>query len=273
MPQTRKLTTSQPVRNTKPPRSSANIADNQLQDFGYRPAANKRNMVNVGPLERFISILAGSSLIGVGAERRNWKGVVLGLLGAGLVRRGWTGYCSGYALMGINHTDGKSTSSIRSKAGVKIERSVTINRSPQDLYTFWRDLENLPCVMSHLKEVAVHDQLRSHWVAAGPLGKEVEWEAEIVNERENEMISWKSLPESEIETAGSVRFTALPFDRGTQVTISLQYKPPGGRFIAKVASLFGQDMESRLIDDIYNFKRMMETREVPTTAGQPSGRN
>jgi uncharacterized membrane protein len=272
MPKTRKQTTDHSTRHLKRLRTTTNIDGDKFRGFGYQPAASKRKTVNVGPIERTISILGGSSLIAAAAERRNWSGVVLSCLGAGLIRRGWTGHCSGYALLGVNHAAGKSTSSIRSKEGVKVERSVTINRSPQDLYTFWRDFDNLPRVMSHLKEVDVYDQLRSRWVAVGPLGKEVEWEAEIINERENEMISWQSVPNSQIDTAGSVRFTPLSFDRGTRVTISMQYKPPGGKFVAKLASLFGQDLESKLIDDIYNFKRMMETEELPTSAAQPSGR-
>jgi uncharacterized membrane protein len=125
--------------------------------------------------------------------------------------------------------------------------------------------------MSHLDEVTVSGEGKSHWVATGPLKQRVEWDAEIINDRANELISWRSLPGGDIETAGSVHFAPLSHDRGTAVRVSIKYNPPGGRIGNAVAWMLGEGLERKLVGDLYNFKRAMEVGEVPTTAGQPRG--
>jgi uncharacterized membrane protein len=131
-------------------------------------------------------------------------------------------------------------------------------REPAELYSFWRELENLPKIMSHLKSVEPTDRVRSHWVADGPLGKSVEWDAEIFNDVENELIAWRSLPGSEVDTAGSVRFQALANNSGTVVTVNLKYDPPAGKVGAWVASLLGRDPGRMISEDLNRFKSLME---------------
>jgi uncharacterized membrane protein len=153
-----------------------------------------------------------------------------------------------------------------------VEKAVTINRPAADLYQFWRKLENLPQVMRHLDRVAATDGARSHWVAKGLLGRQVKWDAEIFNDRENEVIAWRSLPGGDVDTAGSVHFKQQDHDRGTIVAVSLKYDPPAGKLGAWAATLFGENPEESIAEDLRAFKQVMEAGEIPSTRGQPSGR-
>jgi uncharacterized membrane protein len=154
-----------------------------------------------------------------------------------------------------------------------VERAFTIQRSPEELYSYWRKLENLPRFMKHLERVEVLDERRSHWVARGPAGTHVEWDAEILEDAPNQRITWRSLEGADVANDGTVRFQAAPGDRGTEVRVSLSYSPPAGKLGATVARLFGENPEQQVRDDLRRFKNLMEAGEIPTTEGQPSGRN
>jgi len=143
-------------------------------------------------------------------------------------------------------------------------------RRAQELYVMWRDFENLPRFMSHLKSVKTYGN-RSHWVADGPTGP-VEWDADIVNDEPNRLIAWRSLQESQVATAGAVHFTPLGHDRGTEVLVELKYDPPGGKLGSWLAWLFGQEPGQQIREDLRRFKQLMEAGEVPSTKGQSSCR-
>jgi uncharacterized membrane protein len=155
---------------------------------------------------------------------------------------------------------------------MRVERSVTISKAPEELYAFWRDLENLPRIMRHLESVTVLSPARSHWRAKGPAGQHVEWDAEIINDIPNELIAWKSVDEASVPNAGSVRFVRAPGGRGTEVHVELEYEPPAGRIGAVAAKLFGESPDIQVREDLRRFKQMMETGEAATTDGQPTGR-
>ena len=144
-----------------------------------------------------------------------------------------------------------------------MEKVITINRTPEELFAFWRNFENLPTFMNHLELVAMRDEGISHWVAKGPAGMYVEWDARIINEVQNKVIGWQSLEGSTISTAGSVNFHEDPY--GTRVTVHLQYNPPGGKLGAAVAKLFGEVPNQTIREDLRRFKQLMETGEIPTT--------
>jgi uncharacterized membrane protein len=156
--------------------------------------------------------------------------------------------------------------------GLPVKATVTISRSPEELYRFWRDFENLPKFMAHLEEVRVTGD-RSHWVARGPAGTTVEWDAELTEDRPNEVIAWRSVEGSEVEHAGSIRFAPAPADRGTIVFVEMRYRPPGGVAGAAVAALFGEEPNQSMQRDLRRFKQVMETGEIVTTEGQPAGRS
>jgi uncharacterized membrane protein len=155
---------------------------------------------------------------------------------------------------------------------IHVAESVTINRSPEVLYRFWRDLQNLPRFMKHLESVRENEDWRSHWVARGPAGMTVEWEAEIIEDRMNELIVWRSLEGADVDSVGSVRFESAPGGRGSIVRVHMLYSPPAGAAGAAVAKLFGKDPEWQIKEDLRRFKQIMEAGEIITTEGQPAGR-
>jgi uncharacterized membrane protein len=226
---------------------------------------------NVGDQERLISSLAGACLAAFGLSSNRRGGLLLAGLGGALLYRGITGYCHTYGLLGVCTNKRAPNVAVPQQHGYKVEKTVIINRSPAELYSFWRELENLPKVMKHVKSVEVLDRDRSHWVAEGALGKDVEWDAEVYNDAENEMIAWRSLPGGEVDTAGSIHFKPIGQNRGTAVTVSMKYDPPAGKVGAWVASLTGSGLEKKLQEDLRNFKQLMESGEETSTEARASG--
>lgn len=157
-------------------------------------------------------------------------------------------------------------------AGIEVERTLTIDRSPQDLYRFWRNLENLPAILEHLVSVTATDEKRSHWIAEGPAGTRFEWDAELTDAVENQRLEWRSLPGAQVPNAGQVRFEQAPGDRGTEVRVLLRYDPPGGVIASKFAKLFRKEPSQEVREALRKLKQLMETGEIPTVEGQPAAR-
>ncbi len=155
---------------------------------------------------------------------------------------------------------------------VHLEKSIVINRSPEEVYMFWRELENLPRFMNHLREVKSTGGKQTHWTANAPAGSTIEWDAEITEDRPHESIRWQSLPGSEVDTMGSVRFERATGGRGTVVRVRMDYAPPMGKAGSIVAKLFGESPELQIPVDLHRLKQFMETGEIATTEGQPAGR-
>jgi uncharacterized membrane protein len=245
------------------------------------PGLFGRGNVNVGETERWASAIGGGALAVYGLTQliRNgsWGGAVLALVGGSLIYRGTSGYCAMYDATGIN-TAGTTEPAAKSPVvsvpagrGVKVEESIVINnRTPEELYHFWRNFENLPSFMNHLESVQMQGATRSHWVAKAPAGTSVEWDAEVYNEKEGELIAWRSLEGADVDSAGSVHFTAAPGGGGTEVKVVLKYDPPGGVIGATVAKLFGEEPSQQIQDDLRRFKQLMETGSA---SGQSSGRS
>lgn len=226
--------------------------------------------INVGAVERRASIAAGVAMLSYLVRKRPNMliGLPMGLEAGYMLYRGATGHCVIYQMMDINRAD-------NGHAGIKVERAVTVNKPRQELYRIWRNFENLPRFMTHLQKVSV-DELggdrRSHWVAKAPLGREIEWDSEITEERDNEYLEWRSLPGSIVASVGSVEFSDAPGGRGTIVKVSMQYHPLGGSMAAAFAKLFGEEPDVQVREDLRHFKQIMETGEIPSIEGQPSGR-
>jgi uncharacterized membrane protein len=143
-----------------------------------------------------------------------------------------------------------------------VVRSITINRPPEEVYQFWRNFENLPRFMSHLEEVRVIDEKRSHWRARGPAGLRVEWDSEITEDRPSEKIAWRSLEGADVPNAGVVRFAPGPRGRGTEVKLDMRYSPPGGVIGAAIATLLGEEPSQQAQENLRNLKRVLETGEI-----------
>jgi len=155
---------------------------------------------------------------------------------------------------------------------VHIETSIAINKSPEELYVFWRDFRNLPLFMKNLESVTELDQSRSHWVAKSIGAAKVEWDAEVYNEIENELIAWRSLESADVVNAGSVRFQKAPAGHGTYVRVTVNYNPPGGKLGATVTHFLGAEPAQLIKEDLRRLKQMMEAGEIATIDGQSSGR-
>jgi len=231
-----------------------------------RLTAKDTSSVNLSDIERWLSSIGGSALATYGFRRSSWPGAALVVAGGYLVYRGLSGHCAGYQLLGVN------TAGNNQPVGIMVERVVTINKSAAELYEFWRNFENLPQFMTHLESVTTESNTRSHWVAKAPAGTTVAWDAEIVEERPNELIAWHSLPNADVDNAGMVQFKPAPADRGTEVRVKLEYNPPAGALGAAVARLFGEEPNQQVADDLRRFKQLMETGEIATIEGQPSGK-
>ncbi len=213
---------------------------------------------NVGDGERLASGIAGAALLAAGIASGRKAGWLLALLGGGLIYRGFSGNCKAYGAMGINTAEAgpalSSRISVPGNRGIKVERTIFVRRPSADLFQTWRNFENLPHFMSHIESVRVLEGNRSHWVARGPAGHTVQWDAEVINEHPGEMIAWRSLEGADVDHAGTVRFR--PVDGGTEVRVLLEYNAPGGAIGATFARLFGG--ERQIEADMRRFKHLME---------------
>ncbi|HEY3012710.1 MAG TPA: SRPBCC family protein [Gemmatimonadales bacterium] len=230
--------------------------------------------VNVGKTERVISGLAAAAVAAVGLRRKRLRPLLLPIAGS-LLSRAVTGRCPVNRALGRNTARGGRVgpvASVRRGEGIKVERSVLVNRPVQEVYRFWRNFENLPRFMDHLESVTVIDETRSHWVAKAPAGGRVEWDAAIHNEIENELIAWRSLPGSDVDNAGSVHFTPTGDGSRTEVRVVLSYEPPAGKLGAVVAKLLGEEPSKQVDDDLRRFKQVMEAAEIPGNSRHPAGR-
>jgi uncharacterized membrane protein len=188
-----------------------------------------------------------------------------------LLFRALTGYCPIYGALGTGTRRTDTRTALAGPRGIHVRESTTVARRPHEIYALWRTLENLPRFMSHLESVREIDERRSHWVTKPVAGMRFEWDAEIVNEEEGEHIGWRSLPKSDVVSAGSVHFKPAPGGRGTEIHVVLQYDPPAGRLGRAIARLLGNDPASQVREDLRRFKQWLEAGAPPTTEGQPSG--
>jgi uncharacterized membrane protein len=225
---------------------------------------------NVGKLERLGSIVVGSALMTYGLSRKSKSGAGLAAAGTTLVFRGTTGHCPVYSRIGISTADhrGDTREALAGSRGFHVRESIRLEKPLEEVYRCWRTLETLPRVMTHLERVSALGNGRSHWVAKGPAGSRIEWDAEIINEVENKVIGWRSLPDSDLVTAGSVNFDRVRNGQETQVSVHLQYAPPAGRIGRFVAQLFGDEPSQAIREDLRRLKWLLEAGEIPRATEQ-----
>jgi uncharacterized membrane protein len=150
-------------------------------------------------------------------------------------------------------------------------RAITINRTPDEAYQYWRDFSKLPSFMRHLRSVEVLDNQRSRWSVDGPGGVAVEWEAEITEDRPNELIAWRTLPGAMVQHSGRVTFKPAPGDRGVEVRVVLEYQPPAGPAGSTFAALFGKEPKQELQEALRSFKQVLETGQTTVSEGSLGG--
>src|SRR3954468_22310647 len=224
-------------------------------------AALNDRMTSLADAEYWLALGGGILLLVAGASRRSVIGACLTASSVPLLYRGVTGHWP-HVRNGNGHRDNTRTA-LSGDRGVHVRESVRLETPVAEVYRFWRRLDNLPKFMMHLDRVNEQPDGRSHWVAKGPAGLAVEWDAEIVNEIENKVIAWRSLPGSDVVTAGSINFAPARGGRSTQVSVHLQYAPPAGKAGAVVASLFGREPSQTIREDLRHFKQLLEAGEIP----------
>lgn len=250
--------------------------ENQFRSPAYQPAnaqwpdlTSEAMKVNVGPEERLYSAGLGSLLTVGGVRIGGMFGWLMAGAGVYMLFRGSTGYCP------ISGKIGRDTSmpEDREVAIVDISQSVTVDKPIEEVYTYWRKLENLPLFMYHLESVQEFDGNRSHWSARIPGGLgTLNWHAEIIQEVENEVIAWRSLPGADVENAGEVRFRKLPGDRGVEIEAKISYRPPAAGLGKGLAKVLNPVFSVMVKNDIARFGQVLETgnTEAGRRVAQPS---
>ena len=228
----------------------------ETQVMANHPLSQPPLALNVARPERVVSALGGLAVAGYGVHRRDASTPFFLLLGGLLVHRGLSGHCRVYDRFGLNTARSFREHGVLGNKGIRVEQSIDVSLPPARVFAFWRNLENLPIFMPHLKSVERREDGISHWTVEGPAGTEFEWDAEIINERPGEMLAWQSLRGADVQNAGTVRFR--PLKNGTRVTVVLQYQPPGGQIGAVVASLFGESPDQQLKADLQRFREWVE---------------
>jgi uncharacterized membrane protein len=203
----------------------------------------------------------------------------LGLLAAVLVRhptRRMRTLSAAAAVLGVAAADVVTARGATRGSGLRsdelaVQAAITVNRPVAEVFDYWHDFTNLPRFMVHLEDVTVLGQNRSRWTAKAPAGRQVSWEAEIIADRAEELIAWRSVEGADVATTGRVRFQPAPGDRGTEVHVAIEYRPPAGRLGSVVAKLLGESPHQQIRDDLRRFKQVLETGEVVVSDGSPEG--
>ena len=248
---------------------SAQMVETGLREHTQPP--NRREPPDeMADRQRWMAAAAGGVMLWQGLRQRNAGKWVMTLLGAGLVYQG----VSGNNVLGqLPVVQPVVKTLTTAQEGLRVRKTLTINRPAAELYEYWRNLENLPRFMHHVKEVQQLDEGRSHWRVAIMDKMELEWDAEITVDRPNEMIAWGTLPGATVAHRGYVKFIPAPGDRGTEISVALEYDPPGAALGIAAGSMAKFIPAQDIKEEIRNFKQIMEAGAIPTTEGQPACRH
>jgi uncharacterized membrane protein len=222
--------------------------------------------VNIGDAERVVSGVSGLALVAGGLRRGGWGGALLALAGGALIYRGATGKSPLYANFGTTTAGKRRGGESRHNVhrGVLVRDTITVGRSPEECYTFCRDLNHLPRFIDHIQAIQKIDETHSRWVIRTPIGTVLTAECAIFNDQPGRLIAWRSLDNAEVRSAGAIRLQPAPGNRGTEVTVEYNYEPPDGLLGATAAKLLGHSPDRRMREDLRRFKQIMEAGEVVT---------
>jgi uncharacterized membrane protein len=235
-----------------------------MQQATYDPEL-PTTQISYRDVERWLTLATATALIAYGFSRRTIPGMALAIAATPLAFRG----VSGAWPRANGGTADDTHVALAGNRGLHVRESIRLEKPIAEVYRYWRNLENLPRFMTHLKHVRDLGNGQSHWEAKGPADATIEWNAEVINEVENKVLGWRSLPGSDVVTAGSVNFTPVRNGRGTQVAVHLQYEPPAGRAGALLSSILGRNPASMVREDLRRLKQLLEAGEVArATASQ-----
>ncbi|WP_439628587.1 SRPBCC family protein [Gemmata sp.] len=233
-----------------------------------QPAAGSPSGVNLGDAERVASALVGGVLALLGLARRSPGGGAAAVAGGGLLYRGLTGHCHLYGALGVNTAEGQST------GPVEVRRSITVDRPADELYRLWRDPQTPARVFGSFADVAPVDPTRARWTVRLPLGRTLTWETSVTEDRPGKVIRWESTEGEPVRNSGEITFgpSLSPLEKGTVVTLRVQFEPPGGAAGAGLVKLLGIVPDQLAGKSLKYFRSLAETGEIPTTDRQPAAR-
>lgn len=217
-------------------------------------------------LEKMASVVLGGALLTLGLQRRSLGGTVMALASSGLLYRGLRGLRQLASPQGERSEEGA-----RPKAP-SVEHAITIGKPADELYRLWREPHNLARIMSHFAELSTTSAEYTHWRVSAPLGQDLEWDTRIVEERPGELLRWESVEGALVPNQGQVRFRPAPGEWGTEVSLHLDFQPPGGAIGEAVLTRLLAVPELLVNRALRRFKSLAETGEIPTTERNPSAR-
>lgn len=239
-----------------------------------QPAAQRAKAINIGTTERRISFIAGALLTLYGLIRLDMPGIVLALPGGSALYRAVTGHSFLYQALGVSTLEKKRSSLtfLPDHQGIRVRKSMTINRSAESLYHFWHKVENVPLFMKYIESVPSSGDHRSHLIAKAPItGATVEWDSEITVEQENRYIAWRALGKTPFAHDGSVRFEPTLHGHETVVTLTLDFYQRGGLIVEAITKIWGYVPEHLTQEALRNFKELTEAGEIARAESRPSG--
>jgi len=220
---------------------------------------NAQTTIDIGMAERGLSIVSGVGLLVIGARMGGIKGLIVILCAVDMIFRGVTGHSWLYSLFGVNNSSPKSEgAAVAQQQGTRIEESIVIQRPVDVVFDYWRNFENLPTFMRNLKDVDVINETRSRWTAVGPAGITLTWESEIINEKVDEVIAWRTVNGASVPNAGAVNLKATADGRATELVFKMEYTPPGGALGQVFLSILGQNPQKQSRDDLQRLKEILE---------------
>lgn len=224
---------------------------------GLKQVKAAASRVNVTDNERYLSVVGGALLALVGLRERGWFGLALGLVSGDLLYRGITGHCHVYSALGLNPAARQDAARSRPRQVIRLERTVTVDRPVDEVYRFWREVENFSSFFSSLKVTRLSD-VHSRWVIDLPGGASAEWNAKIINEADNTLIAWRSLDNADVDNAGAVYFTPAAGGQATEVRAVINYTLSAGNVGRALASVLGQDPDRQLASELQRMKVLVE---------------
>ncbi|MFU8807276.1 MAG: SRPBCC family protein [Bradymonadaceae bacterium] len=198
------------------------------------------------------SMLGGGAMMAYGLAKRGVRGMIMAAAGGGLL------------FLGMRQSGMGQGMSRRMSKGrkIEIEETIIVDRPIEDVFEFWSNFENFPRFMKHIESVERRGDRGSHWAAAVPvMDATLDWDAEMTEIRDNEIISWRSIKDADIYNEGTVRFRQLPDGQRTEVTARICYQPPAGVLGTVAAKFLNVIPRSFVKNDMESFKEIVESEE------------
>jgi uncharacterized membrane protein len=133
---------------------------------------------------------------------------------------------------------------------------VSVGVPPAQMFRLWRDVENLPALLSHLESVERRAGRRSRWTVHCAGASPLVWEVEADDEVQTERLAWRSVPGAPVDSATAVSIAPVDDGASTRVRVEVSYASPD------VERALGPRCLEGLADDLARMKRRIEAGET-----------